>query len=109
MLSKVQIPIWLAYTVIYSDWAEFNIPSPFGLRVRNALKAEPTSVRLSNLVGAGGLWYGFGKTIMEMYVSTTTGCSLLTPSSLSDEQADEMSDVLVKAFRGRILEVIDQA
>ena len=109
MLSKVQIPIWLAYTVIYSDWAEFNIPSPFGLRVRNALNAEPTSVRLSNLVGAGGLWYGFGKTIMEMYVSTTTGYSLLTPSSLSDEQADEMSDVLVKAFRGRILEVIDQA
>ncbi|KJA24671.1 hypothetical protein HYPSUDRAFT_65549 [Hypholoma sublateritium FD-334 SS-4] len=94
MLSKVQIPIWLAYTVIYSDWAEFNIPAPFGSRVRNALKAEPTSVRLSNLVGAGGLWYGFGKTIMEI---------------LSDEQADEMSDALVKAFRGRLLEVIDQA
>jgi len=49
-----------------SDWAEFNIPSAFGSRVRNALKAEPCSVRLSNLVGAGNLWYGFGRTIMDM-------------------------------------------
>lgn len=80
MLSKIQIPVWLAYTVIYSDWADFNIPAPFGSRVRNALKAEPTSVRLSNLVGAGGLWYGFGKTIMEMYVSTTVYWQLPTPA-----------------------------
>jgi GINS complex subunit 3 len=90
MLSKVQIPIWLAYTIIYSsvsspsllqganrqkayrDWAEFNIPTPFGPRVRNALKAEACSVRLSNLVGQGGLWYGFGKTIMDMYVTCNT-------------------------------------
>jgi len=94
MLSKVQIPIWLAYTIIYSDWAEFNIPTPFGSRVRNALKAEACSVRLSNLVGQGGLWYGFGKTIMDI---------------LSDEQANEMSEMLSKAFRERLLEVIDQA
>ncbi|KAF8164961.1 GINS complex Psf3 component [Crassisporium funariophilum] len=94
MLSKIQIPVWLAYTIIYSDWAEFNIPSPFGSRVRNALKAEACSVRLSNLVGAGGLWYGFGKTIMDI---------------LSDEQANEMSEMLTKAFRDRLLEVVDQA
>ncbi|KAF8974775.1 hypothetical protein BDZ97DRAFT_1775331 [Flammula alnicola] len=94
MLSKIQIPIWLAYTMIYSDWAEFNIPAPFGSRVRNALKAEACSVRLSNLVGAGGLWYGFGKTIMDI---------------LSDEQANEMSEMLTKAFRDRLVEVIDQA
>jgi len=86
VLSKIQIPIWLAYTIIYSsvsfsipcslfflrlagvysDWAEFNIPSAFGPKVRNALKAEPRSVRLANLIGAGNLWYGFGKTIMDM-------------------------------------------
>ncbi|KDR83336.1 hypothetical protein GALMADRAFT_235410 [Galerina marginata CBS 339.88] len=94
LLSKVQIPIWLAYTIIYSDWAEFNIPAPFGLRVRNALKANACSVRLSNLVGAGGLWYGFGKTIMDI---------------LSDNQANEMSDMLTKAFQERLVEVIDQA
>ncbi|KAF8901694.1 hypothetical protein CPB84DRAFT_1777208 [Gymnopilus junonius] len=94
VLSKIQIPIWLAYTIIYSDWAEFNIPPPFGSRVRNALKADACSVRLSNLVGAGGLWYGFGKTIMDI---------------LSDEQATEMSEMLTKAFRERLLEVMDQA
>lgn len=66
--GKYQIPIWMTYIVVYSDWADFNIPTPFGNRVRNALNAEPRSVRLSSLVGAGGLWYGFGKTIMDMYV-----------------------------------------
>lgn len=79
--GKYQIPIWMAYIVVYSDWADFNIPTPFGNRVRNALNAEPRSVRLSGLVGAGGLWYGFGKTIMDM---------------LSDEQANEMSQMLTK-------------
>ncbi|KAG7445875.1 uncharacterized protein BT62DRAFT_932219 [Guyanagaster necrorhizus] len=92
--GKYQIPMWMAYIVIYSDWAEFNIPTPFGNRVRNALNAEPRSVRLSSLVGAGGLWYGFGKTIMDM---------------LSDEQANEMSQMLTKTFRERLVEVIDQA
>ncbi|KAF9057401.1 hypothetical protein BJ165DRAFT_1378995 [Panaeolus papilionaceus] len=92
--SKVQLPLWLAYTVIYSNWAEFNIPTPFSTRVRNALKAEPCSVRLSNLVGAGGLWYGFGKAIMDI---------------LSDEQANEMSAMLTAAFSGRLPELIDQA
>ncbi|KAK0467939.1 uncharacterized protein EV420DRAFT_436380 [Desarmillaria tabescens] len=92
--GKYQIPIWMAYIVIYSDWADFNIPTPFGNRVRNALNAEPRSVRLSSLVGAGGLWYGFGKTIMDM---------------LSDEQANEMSQMLTKTFRERLVEVIDQA
>jgi len=94
MSSKIQLPLWLAYTVIYSDWAEFNIPGPFGSRVRNALKAEARSVRLSNLVGAGGFWYGFGKTIMEI---------------LSEDQANGISEMLTKAFRDRLLEVVDQA
>ncbi|KIJ70263.1 hypothetical protein HYDPIDRAFT_104950 [Hydnomerulius pinastri MD-312] len=93
-LSKVPIPIWLAYIVLYSDWADFTIPSPFGPRVRNALKAEPRSVKLSALVGAGGLWYGFGKMIMDI---------------LSDEQANGMSELLTQTFRGRLTEVIDQA
>jgi hypothetical protein len=58
---------------VYSDWAEFNIPSAFGPKVRNALKAEPRSVRLANLIGAGNLWYGFGKTIMDMCVNSLFG------------------------------------
>jgi len=77
-----------------SDWADFVIPTPFGARVRNALKAEARSVRLSSLVGAGGLWYGFGKMIMDI---------------LDDTQANEISSVLTKTFRSRLVEVIDQA
>ncbi|KAL0949600.1 hypothetical protein HGRIS_009647 [Hohenbuehelia grisea] len=93
-LSKRQIPLWLAYTIIYSDWADFTIPTPFSSKVRNALKAESRSVRLSSLVGAGGLWYGFGKTIMEM---------------LSDDQGLELSETLTKAFVARLTEIVDQA
>ncbi|KAF8076185.1 hypothetical protein FPV67DRAFT_1604787 [Lyophyllum atratum] len=93
-LSKIQLPLWLAVTLIYSDWADFNIPTAFGPRVRNALKAEPRSVRLAGLVGAGGLWYGFGKAIVDI---------------LAEEQANEIAEVLTKTFRARLIEVIDQA
>ncbi|GLB33607.1 putative GINS complex protein [Lyophyllum shimeji] len=93
-LSKIQLPLWLALIIIYSDWADFNIPTAFGPRVRNALKAEARSVRLASLVGAGGLWYGFGKAIVDI---------------LADEQANEISEVLTKTFRARLVEIIDQA
>jgi GINS complex subunit 3 len=84
-LSKAPIPLWLSYIVLYSfvscldlklvlciqldlrrDWADFVVPSPFTVKVRNALKAEARSVKLSQLVGAGGTWYGFGKAIMDL-------------------------------------------
>jgi hypothetical protein len=91
--SKIQLPLWLAFILIYScvtretshpeiflciviviihtssvrsDYADFTVPPPFSSRVRNALNAEAKSVRLSALVGAGGLWYGFGKIIMRL-------------------------------------------
>ena len=60
------LPVDGACTDVGSDWVKFDIPPPFGHRVRNALRAEATSVRLASLVGTGGLWYGFGKTIMDM-------------------------------------------
>ncbi|KAI9001129.1 GINS complex Psf3 component [Trametes punicea] len=93
-LSKVQVPLWMAYILIYSDYADFTIPPPFSARVRNALNAEPRSVRLSALVGQGGLWYGFGRMIMRL---------------LNDIPAEELSGVLTKTFRSRLPEVIDQA
>ncbi|KAI9435902.1 GINS complex, Psf3 component [Lactarius psammicola] len=103
--SKIQLPLWLAFILIYSDYVDFAVPPPFSSRVRNALNAEAKSVRLSALVGAGGHWYGFGKIIMRL---------------LDDTQANEMSDLLTKArfdlglstretFRNRLAEVIDQA
>lgn len=51
------------------NYADFTIPGPFTTRVQNALKAEPTSVRLAGLVGAGGLWYGFGRMLLSLYVN----------------------------------------
>ncbi|KAI1792988.1 GINS complex, Psf3 component [Ganoderma leucocontextum] len=93
-LSKVQIPLWMAYILIFSDYADFTVPPPFAARVRNALNAEPRSVRLSTLVGQGGLWYGFGRMIMRL---------------LNDEPSEEMSKVLTETFRARLPEVIDQA
>ncbi|CDO74114.1 hypothetical protein BN946_scf185043.g164 [Trametes cinnabarina] len=93
-LSKVQIPLWMAYILIFSDYADFTIPPPFSARVRNALNAEPRSVRLSALVGQGGLWYGFGRMIMRL---------------LNDVPAEELSGVLTKTFRARLPDVIDQA
>jgi GINS complex subunit 3 len=51
-----------------SDYTDFTIPTPFNTRVRNALNAEPRSVRLSALVGGGGQWYGFGKMIAQLWV-----------------------------------------
>ncbi|KAI9063404.1 GINS complex Psf3 component [Trametes sanguinea] len=93
-LSKVQIPLWMAYILIYSDYADFTIPPPFSARVRNALNAEPRSVRLSALVGQGGWWYGFGRMIMRL---------------LNDVPAEELSGVLTNTFRARLPDVIDQA
>jgi len=58
------------FTAHCRDYADFTVPPPFNSRVRNALNAEAKSVRLSALVGAGGLWYGFGKIIMRLSVSS---------------------------------------
>ena len=115
-----------------SDWADVATPVAFGTRVRNALKAEPRSVKLSSLVGAGGLWYGFGKMIAEMYANYS-GCQSITLISiyrLTEEQGLELETVLtqvrscsvcggvflgsknlidLQTFRGRLTETIDQA
>ncbi|KAJ7047577.1 hypothetical protein C8F04DRAFT_1226573 [Mycena alexandri] len=108
--NTLQLPIWLVYTVVLSDWADMIMPPAFGNKVRNALKAEPCSVRLASLVGAGGLWYGFGKTIMELYARaslTLLNNFQLLSNSLDDKT--EMSELLTNTFRKRLVEVIDQA
>ncbi|TDL29469.1 GINS complex, Psf3 component, partial [Rickenella mellea] len=93
-LSKLQLPFWLVPMLLHSDYADCTIPPPFSQRVRNALNAEPRSVKLSGLVGSGGLWYGFGRMIMRQ---------------LDDYQAKEISDVLSKTFKERLVDVMDQA
>ncbi len=76
---------------------------PLGIAFAMRSNAEPRSVRLSSLVGAGGLWYGFGKTIMDMYVPIYLACLCSHPfaSRLSDEQANEMSQMLTKVCTAR--------
>lgn len=110
-LTKAPIPIWLAYIMLFSDWADFTIPSPFGTRVRNALKAEPRSVKLSNLVGAGGLWYGFGKMVMDILSEDQANdiSEVLTKVRCLHTSCDAVNSRFVQAFKGRLLEVIDQA
>lgn len=51
-----------------SDWADLVVPMPFTPRVHSALKAEPRSVQLAGLMGAGASWYMLGRIIMDMYV-----------------------------------------
>ncbi|THH03588.1 hypothetical protein EW145_g6162 [Phellinidium pouzarii] len=93
-LSKLQLPFWLAPMLLYSDYADCNVPQPFNQRVRNALIAEARSVKLSGLVGSGGLWYAFGRMIMGL---------------VDDYQAKEMSDLLKETFKRRLVDVMDQA
>jgi len=51
-------------------------------------------VRLSALVGGGGQWYGFGKMIAQL---------------LDEVQGKEMSDILMKTFQQRLVDLMDQA
>jgi GINS complex subunit 3 len=104
------------------------MPQPFAPRVKNALDAEPRSVRLSNLVGAGGLWYGFGRMVVRLWV--TRGFASLPLlrlwSRLDEERGVEMSNLFMtvrenrrfggyffphhlQTFRDRLTEIIDQA
>ncbi|KIJ56636.1 hypothetical protein M422DRAFT_22788 [Sphaerobolus stellatus SS14] len=92
--SKIQLPYWMASILLLADYADFTIPSPFNARVKNALNAEPRSVKLSALVGGGGQWYGFGKMVAQL---------------LQREQADEISNVLMKTFQQRLVDLMDQA
>lgn len=70
----------------------------FGTRVRNAVKAEPRSVRLSSLVGAGGLWYGFGKMIADMCANNRgyRRVMLISIYRLTEEQGLELEAVLTQ-------------
>ncbi|KAF8592374.1 GINS complex, Psf3 component [Ramaria rubella] len=92
--TKIQLPYWLASILLIADYTDFTIPAPFSSRVKNALDAEPRSVRLSALVGGGGQWYGFGKMIAQL---------------LEDGPAEDMSKMLMNTYRRRLVDVMDQA
>ncbi|KLO18081.1 GINS complex, Psf3 component [Schizopora paradoxa] len=92
--SKSQLPFWLTPVLLLSDFADCILPPPFSQRVRNALNAEATSVKLSSLVGSGGLWYGFGRMIVHV---------------IEEPYAKDLTNVLVKTFKDRLVDIMDQA
>ncbi|CED85258.1 Multiple inositol polyphosphate phosphatase [Phaffia rhodozyma] len=93
-LAKSEIPFWLVQTLAINDFVTFNIPQAFSNRVRNALNAESRSVKLSNLVGGLGMWYGFGRRLVGI---------------LDDPQATYLSTLLLTTFKFRAPEIQDQA
>jgi len=92
--TKMQLPYWLAAPLLVNGHAELRIPQAFSLRVRKALNADPNSVKLSQLVGTGSSWYSFGLQISNL---------------LEDKQSYELTEVLEKTFRARMIEIVDQA
>ncbi|KAF8721189.1 hypothetical protein AX14_010484 [Amanita brunnescens Koide BX004] len=92
--SKLQLPVWLSYIVLYSDWADLVMPMPFAPRIYSALKAESRSVQLASLMGAGASWYMLGRIIMDI---------------LQGGRAQELSTMMTETFKARLTEVIDQS
>ncbi|KAF8303267.1 GINS complex Psf3 component [Clavulina sp. PMI_390] len=97
--TKMQLPFWLAGPLIINGHADPWVPQPFRLRVQKALNAEPKSVKLSQLVGTGGSWYNFGSQCSDLW-------SIISPD---EPFSHELAEVLQKAFRSRMVELVDQA
>jgi len=53
-----------------SEFTTFPLPPAYSPRVRSALNASSSSVRLSNLVGGNGWWYRWGRRIADVYVTS---------------------------------------
>lgn len=49
-----------------SEFTTFPLPPAYSPRVRSALNASASSVRLSNLVGGNGWWYRWGRRIADV-------------------------------------------
>ncbi|KZW04047.1 hypothetical protein EXIGLDRAFT_758350 [Exidia glandulosa HHB12029] len=92
--TKMQLPYWLALPLLYAEHLEFTLPQPFGSRVRNALNADARSVRLASLVGVGNYWYAHGRNVVDI---------------LDETQGKPMADVLKDTFKGRLMDLMDQA
>lgn len=110
--SKIELPFWLAHTLSYkcvhqcyhalrnvadsfffrSEFTTFPIPAPYSPRVRQALNASSTNVKLSHLVGSGGWWYVWGRRISSI---------------LDDQQRREMLGTLRDAWQQRLGLVYD--
>ena len=57
-------------------------------------------MKLSNLVGQGGLWYGFGRMVMKLCVLDQVRSCIHSElhDRLDDVPANEISNILVKVL-----------
>lgn len=78
----------------HSDYTQFPLPTPYTPRVRSALNASPSAVRLSSLVGQSGWWYRWGCRIAD---------------ALEDRQSAQLLGMLRRAFLGRLPPLQDLA
>lgn len=78
--------------IFFSEFTTFPIPAPYSPRVRQALNASSTNVKLSHLVGSSGWWYAWGRRISSI---------------LDDQQRREMLKTLSDAWQQRLGLVYD--
>merc|ERR1711939_619918 len=92
--TTLELPYWLGISLASvpdRDYLSIALPKPYSQRVRNALAASARSVNLRNLGGAGGWFFSCGVRLEE---------------SIEDPR---LKEVLSKAFRARLPEVMDQS
>lgn len=113
--TTLELPYWLGISLAAvpdRDYISIALPKPYTSRVRNALAAFAKSVNLRNLGGAGGWFFACGVRLEESWVSPTqdsrSGRKLtrLAPHSIDDPR---LKEVLYKAFRARLPEIMDQS
>ncbi|KAF5363364.1 hypothetical protein D9756_000873 [Leucocoprinus leucothites] len=86
--QKIQLPVWLAYTVLYS----FVLPSPIRTTHADAITVNgPISIYQAPSAKGSAMPYE------QM------------PVALDDEQAADLSQLLSSTFRSRLPEITDQA
>nr|POE47011.1 dna replication complex gins protein psf3 [Quercus suber] len=94
--TKIDLPLWMAEMLAVSkpagpssnSLATLDMPSPLGLRVLNALRADPKSVDLR----AQAQWfYGLGERMLELF------------------EEEEVGTVLSDSFKARAQEIADRA
>jgi len=84
-----------------SEFTTFPLPPAYSPRVRSALNASSSSVRLSNLVGGNGWWYRWGRRIADVYVSLR--CPLSIRKRMLTYRLDDQpqADLLAMLLRVR--------
>lgn len=61
--TRVELPYWLAELLSLHDVVQLSFPRQYSARVRNALDADPRSVRLREL---NGWWYAVGARLVSL-------------------------------------------